>query len=121
MRDKKDIQSLADGRENISLRKDFSVEELNTDKDSIYNNMQEIRKINKQKAELQKQIKELAKTNENLFDKVGKGFTDEETNAYYIDTETEREYYTNNGEFIKSRSLRPAERENSNIFKIKGA
>lgn len=114
------IQHLADGKEIISLRKEFSVEELNNDKDVLYQNMQEIRKLAKQKAALTKVQAEIKKTNEALFEKVGLGFIDEDTPAYYINNlETnQREYYNEQGEFLKQRPLRPTEKANPNVFSL---
>lgn len=106
------IAAQADGMEEIRVRTDFSDSQISQFNSEHMKNAIKIGKIKDEIKDLNKEIKEITKTNKDLISKVILGFSDEEIKAYYIDNQFEgvREYYNETGVKVHSRKLRPEEK-----------
>lgn len=102
----------ADGMEEIRVRTDFSENEISQFNSEHMRNAIKVGKIKDEIKDLNKDIKEINKTNKTLVDKVILGFSDEDIKAYYIDDQFEgvRNYYNEYGEIVQTRKLRPEEK-----------
>lgn len=105
------IQQLADGREQITTRKEYTEEEISFFNQEFVENSLNIEKINEDIKELNGPKNDLKNINKNLLNKIRMGFEENTLDAFYIDDLTHRKYYDSEGNLVKERNLRPNEKK----------
>lgn len=111
------IASIADGREEITIRNSYSEEQINEFNLNHMNNAIKIAELKDEIAALNKAKKELSNKNNEIVETVKAGYADEKCDAFYINdfVENTREYYDRQGMLIKTRPLAPSERNSQQL------
>ena len=106
------IQALADGREQISIRKEFSDEEKNAMQEQHVKNAIRIKNLNEEVKAINDSKRVISKESSKIVEKIQLGFIDDDVDCFYIDNHSEgsRKYYDSYGNLVNSRKLRPDER-----------
>ena len=105
------IAHIADGREEVVIRKVYTEEEMNFFNQEFVENSLKIEKIEEEIKQVKQPKIDIMKVNKDLLSKIKNGFEEETIDAFYIDELTDRKYYDSEGNLVKERKLRPNEKK----------